>query len=93
MPDQVAALLVHLINGGSVLDKRDLMRKLSSEDRRIFDRWMKANAIIGSLLAAGLFAMAVAGAPSARPSDGASAGKSNGHGIAASSQSRLAPAP
>jgi hypothetical protein len=75
------------------LDKRDLMRKLSLEDRRIFDRWMKANAVIGSLLAAGLFAMAVAGAPSARPGDEASAGKSNGLEVATSSQSRLAPAP
>jgi hypothetical protein len=36
-----------------------------------FDRWLKANAVIGSLLAIGMLAMALAGLnPAARP-DGA----------------------
>src|SRR5262245_24532676 len=34
---------------------------LSHEDQRTFDRWLKANAVVGLLLAAGLVAMALAG--------------------------------
>jgi hypothetical protein len=49
------------------LQKRDIVEKWSPQDWREFDRWIKANAIVGSLLAAGLFAMAVAGVPSAGP--------------------------
>jgi hypothetical protein len=60
------------------LEKRDILEKWSPQDWREFDRWMKANAIIGSLVAAGLFAMAVAGAPSAGPGDTALAGNSRG---------------
>jgi hypothetical protein len=36
-------------------------RAMSPEDRRTFDRWLKANAVFGSIFAAGLFAMALAG--------------------------------
>jgi hypothetical protein len=75
------------------LQKRDLVWKFSPEDGREFDRWIKANAIIGSLLAAGLFAMAVAGAPSAGPGDAASAATSKGAEGAPSSQARFTPAP
>ncbi len=60
------------------MEKRDIIEKWSPQDWREFDRWIKANAIIGSLLAAGLFAMAVAGAPSAGSGDTAAAGNSNG---------------
>jgi hypothetical protein len=58
------------------LEKRDIVEKWSPQDWREFDRWIKANAIIGSLLAVGLFAMAVAGAPSAGSGDTATAGNS-----------------
>jgi hypothetical protein len=75
------------------LVKRDTLQNWSPQDRSEFDRWIKANAVIGSLLAAGLFAMAIAGMPSARQGDAASAGSSQGSEVAASAQSRLAPAP
>ena len=60
------------------MEKRDSLEKWSPQDCREFDRWIKANAIIGSLLAAGLLAMAVAGVPSAGSGDTAAAGNSNG---------------
>jgi hypothetical protein len=60
----------------SPVQKRDIVEKWSPQDWREFDRWIKANAIIGSLLAVGLFAMAVAGAPSAGPGETAVAGNS-----------------
>jgi hypothetical protein len=62
----------------ALLEKRDIIEKWSPQDWREFDRWIRANAIIGSLLAAGLLAMAVAGAPSAGSGDTAAAGNSNG---------------
>lgn len=73
--------------------KRDTLQNWSPQDRSEFDRWIKANAVIGSLLAAGLLAMAIAGMPSTGPGDAASAGNSQGSEVAASAQSRLAPAP
>jgi hypothetical protein len=36
-------------------------RHMSNEDRDCFDRWLKANAVVGSIFAAALMAMAVAG--------------------------------
>ena len=39
-------------------------KTLSPDDRRKFDRWLSDNAVIGSILAAGLVAMAVAGSNS-----------------------------
>ena len=36
-------------------------KSMSPEDRRSFDRWLKANAIFGLILAAGGVAMAFAG--------------------------------
>jgi hypothetical protein len=62
----------------ALLEKRDIIEKWSPQDWREFDRWIRANAIIGSLLAAGLLAMAVAGVPSAGSGDTAAAGNSNG---------------
>ena len=58
------------------MEKRDSVEKWSPQDWREFDRWIKANAVTGSLLAAGLLAMAVAGAPSAGPGETAVAGNS-----------------
>ena len=51
------------------MSKGDIVRQyraMSPEDRRTFDRWLKANAVIGSIFAAGLFAMALAGAAGPR---------------------------
>lgn len=76
-----------------VVEKRDIVRKWSPEDWREFDRWIRANAVIGSLLAAGLLVMAVAGAPSAGSGDAAAAADSKGSEVGASVQSRLTPAP
>ena len=73
------------------LEKRDIIEKWSPQDWREFDRWIKANAIIGSLLAAGLFAMAVAGAPSAGPGDTAAAGNSSGTEITTASSRAIMP--
>ena len=47
----------------------DQYRTASPEDQRSFDRWLKANAFIGSILAAGLIAMAIAGWTSQIPQD------------------------
>jgi hypothetical protein len=44
-------------------------RTQSPDDRATFDRWLKANAVIGAILAAGLIAMAVAGSRSGPPRD------------------------
>jgi hypothetical protein len=74
------------------LEKRDIVKKWSPQDWREFDRWIKANAIIGSLLAAGLFAMAVAGAPSAGSGDAAAAaGNSSGTEITTASSRAIMP--
>jgi hypothetical protein len=67
------------------LEKRDIVEKWSPQDWREFDRWIKANAVIGSLLAAGLLAMAVAGAPSAGSGDTAAAGNSSSAEMTAAS--------
>lgn len=45
--------------------------KMSLDDQRTFDRWLKANAIIGSIFAVGVIAMAVAGYNSGGARDGA----------------------
>src|SRR6516165_10222361 len=40
-------------------------RAMSAEDRRTFDRWLKANAAAGLIIASGLVAMALLGSNSA----------------------------
>jgi hypothetical protein len=42
-------------------------KTMSEADRRAFDRWLKANAIAGVILVAGIIAMALAGSNSASP--------------------------
>jgi hypothetical protein len=42
---------------------------MSTEEQRSFDRWLKANAIGGLILTAGLLVMALAGTNSAAPRD------------------------
>jgi hypothetical protein len=44
------------------VDRR--LTPLSPEDQREFDRWLKANAILGLIIALGLVAMALAGSSS-----------------------------
>jgi hypothetical protein len=73
------------------LEKRDIVEKWSPQDWRGFDRWIKANAVIGSLLAAGLLAMAVAGAPSAGSGDPAAAGNSSGTEMTTASSRAIMP--
>jgi hypothetical protein len=46
---------------------------MSSEDQREFDRWLKVNAVGGSILAVGLLVMALAGANTTRHVDTAAA--------------------
>ena len=41
-------------------------KTMSPEDQRTFNRWLTGNTVIGSLLAMGLVAMAIAGSNSAR---------------------------
>ena len=36
-------------------------QKMSSEDQRALDRWIKANAVLGSIVAVGMLVMAVLG--------------------------------
>jgi hypothetical protein len=43
--------------------------RMSREDRHAFDRWLKANAVVGLIFAAGLVAMALIGANSTPPGD------------------------
>jgi hypothetical protein len=43
--------------------------KMSPEDRRKFDKWIGANAILGAVCAAGILAMAFAGFKSSERSD------------------------
>jgi hypothetical protein len=37
---------------------------MTTEDRQVFNRWLTANAVIGSFFMLALFAMAIAGGPS-----------------------------
>src|SRR5262245_31005067 len=50
-----------------------LYKRMSAEDRSTFNRWLTANAIPGSILAAGIVAMAVAGSRSVVQPDAATA--------------------
>lgn len=54
------------------MDNGDIVRRyrtLSTEDRVTFDRWLRAGAGVGIIIAGGLIAMALAGANSAAPRD------------------------
>jgi hypothetical protein len=56
-------------------------QKLSANDRRTFDRWLKANAFIGLIFAAGIIAMALAGSRSSGPNAAILAGVGKAHGM------------
>ena len=57
--------------------------KMSLEDQRTFDRWIKANATFGAVLALGILAMAVAGLNAPRPDAAMSASAKASHVLAA----------
>jgi hypothetical protein len=42
-------------------------QSMTTNDQREFDKWVKANTVVGSILAVGLLAMALAGAHSPAP--------------------------
>ena len=65
--------------------------KLSREDEHIFNRWLKANAIGGTIFAIGLIAMALAGSRSVGPGDAEVASSTNASGAAVSEQRRRRP--
>jgi hypothetical protein len=56
---------------------------MSPEDQRTFDRWLRANTIVGLLFAAVLVAMAVAGSNSAGPRDATVADNRDATNVAA----------
>ena len=47
------------------------IESMSPEDRHTFDRWLKANAVVGFVLLAALIAMALVGSNSATPDEAA----------------------
>jgi hypothetical protein len=59
-----------------------------SEDQRTFDRWLKENAIVGLIFAAGLVAMALAAADSAGPRNTVVANSTKTSDVAASERRR-----
>ena len=66
--------------------------RMSAEDQRAFDRWLAANAIIGSLFAAALVFMALAETNVAGPSRAAADGRATtGQGAPAMRSDRLSP--
>jgi hypothetical protein len=56
------------------------LKRMSAEDQRSFNRWLKANAILGSIFTAGIIAMTVAGSMSAGPRDAAVASSTSASG-------------
>jgi hypothetical protein len=62
--------------------------KMSLEDQRTFDRWIKANATFGAVLALGILAMAIAGVNAPGPDAAMSASPNASHVLAAE---RVAP--
>jgi hypothetical protein len=61
-------------------------RGLSQEDQRTFDRWLKANAVVGAIFATGLIAMALTGARSVGPRDAELASRTKAPDVAVSEQ-------
>ena len=61
-------------------------RELSPEDQRTFDRWLKANAIVGAIFATGLIVMALTGSRSVGPRDAEVASRTKASDVAVSEQ-------
>jgi hypothetical protein len=66
-------------------------RRLSPEDQRTFNRWLKANAIVGAVFAAGIVAMALIGSRSVGPHDAAVASSIKASDTATSEPRRKQP--
>ena len=49
----------------------EMHQKMSADDRQTFDRWMKTNLILGSVLAGGLILMSLAGSHMLGPREAA----------------------
>ena len=64
------------------MDRR--FRPLSPEDQHEFDRWLKANAILGLIIAVALVAMALAGSNSRGRPDSAATDSPNSSDVATS---------
>jgi hypothetical protein len=60
--------------------------RLSREDRRTFDRWLKANAIVGAIFATGLIVMALTGSRSVGSRDAEVASRTKASDVAVSEQ-------
>jgi hypothetical protein len=52
----------------------EFYQKMSAEDRREFNRWLKANAVVASIFSAAVVAMAFVGAQSSGSADRTAAG-------------------
>src|SRR5437899_1828482 len=68
MPQRIFPLHHH-DRGRDVMRTSDILliyKTMSAEDKRAFDRRIKASAVIGSILVAGLIAMALVGSNSVR---------------------------
>ena len=61
-------------------------RGLSPEDQRTFDRWLKANAIVGAIFATGLIVMALTGSRSVGSRDAEVASRTKASDVAVSEQ-------
>ena len=90
LPGRVAAVLMRRIVV-SVAQEGCVMwnglpqqyERMSQEDQRTFDSWMRANAIFGAVLALGILAMAVAGFNAPEPDAAMSASAKASHVLAA----------
>src|SRR6266852_4341483 len=65
---------------------------LSREGRRTFDRWLKANAIVGAIFATALIVMALTGSRSVGPRDAELASRTKASDVAVSEQRWRQPA-
>jgi hypothetical protein len=61
-------------------------RRLSPDDQRTFDRWLKANAIVGAIFASGLIAMALTGSRFVGPRDAEVASRTKASDVTVSEQ-------
>ena len=59
-------------------------QNMSPEDQHTFDRWITANAVVGSIFAVGMLAMAVMGSNSVRHADTVITSSSNYSNVATS---------
>ena len=61
-------------------------KRMSAEDQRTFNRWLKANAIVGAIFWTGLIALVLAGSRSVGPRDAELASRTKASDVAVSEQ-------